>query len=80
MQPDNYTLEGVVIKGERPLVTMKNGILTANVANTELSYLGDARDVLSRLPLLTQLQRQNLFSIKFQSVFAPLSFQLVDYQ
>ena len=29
---------------------------------------------------LTQLQRQNLFLIKFQSVFAPLSFQLVDYQ
>ena len=31
----------------------------------------------NRLP---QLQRQNLFLIKFQSVFAPLSFQLVDYQ
>ena len=30
--------------------------------------------------LQAQLQRQNLFSIKFQSVFAPLSFQLVDYQ
>ena len=29
---------------------------------------------------LAQLQRQNLFLIKFQSVFAPLSFQLVDYQ
>ena len=58
MQPDNYTLKGVVIKGERPLVTMKNGILTANVANTELSYLGDARDVLSRLPLLNVTNEQ----------------------
>ena len=29
---------------------------------------------------LAQLQRQKLFSINFQSVFAPLSFQLVEYQ
>ena len=52
LKPDNYTLKGVVVKGERPLVTMKNGILTANIANTEFAHLGDARDVLSRLPLL----------------------------
>ncbi|MBQ6209906.1 MAG: TonB-dependent receptor [Prevotella sp.] len=52
MQLDNYTLKGVVVKGERPLITMKHGILTANIANTELANLGDARDVLSRLPLL----------------------------
>ena len=58
MQPDNYTLKGVVIKGERSLVTMKNGILTAIVANAELSYLGDVRDVLSRLPLLNVTNEQ----------------------
>ena len=52
MQPETQTLKGVTVKGERPLVTMKNGVLTAIIANTELTHLGNARDVLSRLPLL----------------------------
>jgi hypothetical protein len=52
MQPETQTLKGVTVKGERPFVTMKNGVLTANIANTELAHLGNARDVLRRLPLL----------------------------
>ena len=52
MQLGTQTLKGVTVKGERPFVTMKNGVLTANIANTELAHLGNARDVLRRLPLL----------------------------
>ena len=52
MQPETQTLKDVIVKGERPFVTMKNGALTANIANTELAHLGNARDVLRRLPLL----------------------------
>ena len=52
LQLDNYMLKSVTVKGDQPLITMKKGVLTANIAHTGLAYLGDARDVLSRLPLL----------------------------
>ena len=52
IKPDTYTLKNVTVKGSRPLVTIKNGVLTANIANTELAHLGNARDVLTRMPLL----------------------------
>ena len=63
----------------------KNNIPYVYYKGNDIEYLpeqpeNDIRILLLDLNLLAQLQRQNLFLIKFQSVFAPLSFQLVDYQ
>ena len=50
MQPDQFTLDGVTVKGERPQYKMTTGGMTVNVAGTVLSDMGTGIDVLSQLP------------------------------
>ena len=46
------TLNEVTVMGHRHIVRVKGNTLIAQVANTELSNLGTANDVLSRLPFI----------------------------
>lgn len=50
MEPDNYTIKGVVVKGERPQYRMTMGGMTVDVQNSLLKDVGTADDVLSMLP------------------------------
>ena len=50
MQPDNYTLNGITVKGHVPQYKMANEGLVTNVENTPLSQLGNAADVLKHVP------------------------------
>jgi len=50
MRPDNYTLNGVMVKGERPQYQMGSEGLVTNVENTPLSNLGTGADVLKHVP------------------------------
>ena len=50
MRPDNYTLKGVMVKGERPQYQMGSEGLVTNVENTPLSNLGTGADVLKHVP------------------------------
>ena len=53
LQPDNYTLNGVTVKGERPKVELKGNSLIMNVEGTVMERLGTAEDVLSRVPTIS---------------------------
>jgi len=50
LQPDNYTLKGVTVKGNVPQYQMGIEGLVTNVENTPLSQLGTAGDVLKHVP------------------------------
>ena len=50
MQPDNYTLKGVTVKGYKPTMKMISGGMEIDVQNTLLADAGSALDVLSQLP------------------------------
>ena len=54
MQPDNYTLNGVVVQGERPKVVLQGNSLVMNVEGTVMERLGTAEDVLSRVPTISK--------------------------
>jgi len=54
MQPDNYTLKGVVVQGERPKVVLQGNSLMMNVEGTVMSRLGTAEDVLTRVPMIAK--------------------------
>ena len=54
MQPDNYTLNGVVVQGERPKVVLQGNSLMMNVEGTVMERLGTAEDVLSRVPTISK--------------------------
>jgi len=54
MQPDNYTLNGVVVQGERPKVVLQGNSLMMNVEGTVMERLGTAEDVLTRVPLIAK--------------------------
>ena len=54
IQPDNYTLNGVVVTGERPKVVLQGNSLLMNVEGTVMSRLGTAEDVLSRVPTISK--------------------------
>ena len=53
LQLDNYTLNGVTVKGERPKVELKGNSLLMNVEGTVMERLGTAEDVLSRVPTIS---------------------------
>ena len=53
MQPEAYTIKGVVVKGEIPQYQMTAGGMAVNVAGTLLSQMGTATDVLRQLPRVT---------------------------
>ena len=54
MQPDNYTLKGVVVQGERPKVVLQGNSLIMNVEGTVMERLGTAEDVLTRVPMIAK--------------------------
>ena len=54
MQPDNYTLNGVVVQGERPKVVLQGNSLMMNVQGTVMERLGTAEDVLTRVPMIAK--------------------------
>ena len=54
MQPDNYTLNGVVVQGERPKVALQGNSLMMNIEGTVMERLGTAEDVLTRVPMIVK--------------------------
>ena len=54
LQPDSYTINGVVVKGERPKVQLKGNSLVMNVEGTVMERMGTAEDVLSRVPTISK--------------------------
>lgn len=54
MQPDSYTLNGVVVQGERPKVQLQGNSLVMNVEGTVMERMGTAEDVLSRVPTISK--------------------------
>ena len=50
MQPDVYTIKGVVVKGEIPQYKLTTGGVTVDVQNSILKDIGTADDLLSMLP------------------------------
>ena len=54
MQPDNYTLNGVVVQGERPKVMLQGNSLLINVEGTVMERMGTAEDVLTRVPMIAK--------------------------
>ena len=54
IEPDNYTIKGVVVQGERPKVQLQGNSLIMNVEGTVMERLGTAEDVLSRVPTISK--------------------------
>ena len=54
MHPDNYTLNGVEIQGERPKVVLQGNSLIMNVEGTVMERMGTAEDVLTRVPMIAK--------------------------
>ena len=54
MRPDNYTLNGVVVQGERPKMVLQGNSLLMNVEGTVMERMGTAEDVLSRVPMIAK--------------------------
>ena len=54
MHPDSYTLNGVVVQGERPKVQLQGNSLVMNVEGTVMERMGTAEDVLSRVPTISK--------------------------
>ena len=54
MRPDNYTLNGVVVQGERPKVMLQGNSLLMNVEGTVMERMGTAEDVLTRVPMIAK--------------------------
>lgn len=54
MQPEEYTLNGVVIGGERPKIVLQGNSLLMNVEGTVMERMGTAEDVLTRVPMIAK--------------------------
>ena len=54
LHPDNYTLNGVEIQGERPKVVLQGNSLMMNVEGTVMERMGTAEDVLTRVPMIAK--------------------------
>ena len=54
MKPDTYTINGVVVQGERPKIQLEGNSLIMNVEGTVMSCIGTAEDVLTRVPMITK--------------------------
>ena len=61
MEPDSYTLNGVVVEGERPHVQIQGNSLMMNIEGTVMERIGTAEDVLSRVPMIAK--RGDIFEI-----------------
>ena len=58
LQPAEYTINGVTVKGHVPLYQMGSEGLVTNVENTPLSQLGTASDVLGHVPGIIKKDNQ----------------------
>ena len=54
LYPDNYTINGVVIQGERPKAVLQGNSLVMNVEGTLMERMGTAEDVLTRVPMIAK--------------------------
>ena len=54
LHPDNYTINGVVIQGERPKAVLQGNSLVMNVEGTVMERMGTAEDVLTRVPMIAK--------------------------
>ena len=54
LHPETYTINGVVVEGERPKVQLQGNSLMMNVEGTVMERMGTAEDVLSRVPMITK--------------------------
>ena len=61
MEPDSYTLNGIVVEGERPHVKLQGNSLMMNIEGTVMERMGTAEDVLSRVPMI--VKRGDIFEI-----------------
>ena len=52
LHPDNYTLKGVTVKGQRLLYTSTDKGLLISILGTPLEHFGSASDMLTHLPLM----------------------------
>ena len=52
MQPDNYTLKGVTVKGQRLLYTSTDRGLLVSIQGTPLEQFGSVSEMLSHMPLM----------------------------
>ena len=52
MQPETYTVQGVVVKGEIPQYKMTTGGMTVDVQHSILHDVGTADDLLSMIPMV----------------------------
>lgn len=52
LQPDSYTINGVVVKGEIPQYKMTTGGMTVDVQHSLLHDIGTADDLLSMIPMV----------------------------
>ena len=52
LQPDNYTLNAVTVKGQRQLYTSTDKGLLISILGTPLEHFGSASDMLTHLPLM----------------------------
>ena len=52
MQPETYTVQGVVVKGEIPQYKMTTGGMTVDVQHSILHDIGTADDLLSMIPMV----------------------------
>ena len=50
MHPDSYKLNGVEVKGQRPLVKMKDNAFVTTVEGSYLAKMGTGNDVLGQIP------------------------------
>ena len=54
MQPENYTITGVEVQGERPKIQLQGNSLMMNIEGTVMERMGTAEDVLSRVPMISK--------------------------
>ena len=52
MQPETYTINGIVVKGEIPQYKMTTGGMTVDVQHSLLHDIGNADDLLAMIPLV----------------------------
>ena len=52
LQPDNYTINGIVVKGEIPQYKMTTGGMTVDIQHSLLHDIGTADDLLSMMPMM----------------------------
>ena len=50
LQPDNYTLNGVTVKGSRPLVRMRDDAFVTTIEGSYLQKIGTGIDALGHIP------------------------------